>query len=79
MRADCLAPAMHWSGVPQKIPGECMGCARQGALHCAPELTPNLERTGGWAFISGVVEVLPGVVYIGDRPRFIVEFCQNLM
>ena len=36
-------------------------CARQGT-HIAPcRLTPNFARTGGREFISGVVEVVPGM------------------
>jgi hypothetical protein len=50
MRADCLALCLRLF---------CKQSDRQGALHCAPESTLNLERAGGWAFNSGFVTVLP--------------------
>lgn len=37
-------------------------------VQCAPALTLNSERKGGWAFISGVVEVLPGMRWVEHCP-----------
>ena len=56
MRADCLALCLRIFA--NRV-------TRQGALQCAPELTPKFERTGGWEFMSGGVEVLPGVRWVG--------------
>jgi hypothetical protein len=56
MRADCLALCLRLFA----------NNVTDRERYIAPSrLTPNFERTGGWAFISGGVEVLPGVRWVG--------------
>ncbi len=63
------AQTLLWSGVPCTTPESCKDLCRTRNVIAPRRMVPNSARTGGWAFISGGEEVLPGSRWVVGGKR----------